>query len=305
MLTPKNIAVVLVLLAVILGGGIWLRVPLPTIQLPAEKIPGLSIFGFPITNTWVATLLADLTLLGLAFAATRKMQVTPSGLQNFAEWVYEGFHNFARQIAGENVHKFFPLFMTIFLFLVIANWWELIPGMDAIGIIEHPQEKEATAYQIQEVGPLAILTADKAVHEKDGFVLVPFLRAATTDLNLPLALAIISVLYTQLAGIQAQGLRYFSKFFVNPLKNGIGAFVGILELLSEFIRVISLSFRLFGNILAGQVLLFIIPFLLPFLIPLPFYGLEVFVGFMQAFIFAVLTLIFASLAVVGHEEGHH
>jgi F-type H+-transporting ATPase subunit a len=131
------------------------------------------------------------------------------------------------------------------------------------------------------------------------------LRAATTDLNLPLALALISVTYTQIVGIQALGLRYFGKFFVNPVRNILGAFVGLLELISEFAKIISLSFRLFGNIFAGQVLIFVVPFLLPFLVPLPFYGLEVFVGFMQAFVFAILTLVFSASAVVLHEEEGH
>lgn len=300
-LTGKNIAIVVVLLVFIIGSRILFPVALPTIQLPAEKIPGL-----PITNTLIATILADITVLGLGFLATRKMELLPRGLQNFFEWVIEAFYGLARDMAGSNVDKFFSIFMSILLFLVVANWYELLPGFDSIGIIKRPHGEGVLAYKVEHLGPLAILTGDKADHEHDeGYVLVPFLRAATTDLNLPLGLALISVIYTQIVGVRALGLRYFSRFFVNPLRNLIGTFVGVLELISEFAKIISLSFRLFGNLFAGQVLIFVVPFLLPFLVPLPFYGLEVFVGFMQAFVFAILTLVFSASAVVLHEEGEH
>lgn len=299
-LTGKNIAIVVALLVFMLGSRILFPVALPTIQLPAEKIPGL-----PITNTLVATILTDITVLALGLLATRNMELVPRGMQNLFEWVIEAFYGLAKDVAGPNVDKFFPIFMSILLFLVVANWWELAPGFDSIGIIEHPHGENVTAYAVRDLGPIAVLTGDKAEHsDEEGFVLVPFLRAATTDLNLPLGLALISVIYTQIVGIQALGLRYFGKFFVNPVRNLIGTFVGVLELISEFAKIISLSFRLFGNLFAGQVLLFVVPFLLPFLVPLPFYGLEVFVGFMQAFVFAILTLVFSASAVVLHEEEH-
>ena len=298
-LTRRYIGMVVGLLIVLIGGRILFPVPLPTIQLPAEKIPGL-----PLTNTFLATLLADVTLLVLAFAATRRMELIPQGLQNFAEWVIEGFYGMARDIAGENADKFFSIFMSLFLFLVIANWYELMPGFDSIGIITHPHEEGMTAYEVQNLGPIAVLTAKEAEGE-EGYVLVSFLRVATSDLNLPLALALISWTYTQLMGFSHLGLGYLRKFFVNPFRDALGAFVGFLELISEFAKIISLSFRLFGNLFAGQVLLFVTPFLIPFLIPLPFFGLEVFVGFMQAFVFAILTFVFTSMAVVHHNGGEH
>lgn len=299
-LTGKNIAIVVGLLVFILGSRILFPVALPTIQLPAEKIPGL-----PITNTLIATILADITVLGLSFLAIRKMELLPRGLQNFFEWVIEAFYGLAKDIAGPNADKFFPIFMSILLFLTVANWYELLPGFDSIGIIEHPHGEGVTAYKVHDLGPIAILTGEKAEHSDDeGYVLVPFLRAATTDLNLPLGLALVSWTYIQLMGFSHLRLGYLSKFFVNPLRSALGTFVGLLELVSEFIKIVSLSFRLFGNLFAGQVLLFVIPFLLPFLVPLPFYGLEVFVGFMQAFVFAILTLVFSAMAVMVHEEGH-
>jgi F-type H+-transporting ATPase subunit a len=132
----------------------------------------------------------------------------------------------------------------------------------------------------------------------------PFFRAAFSDVNNTLALAICAFLIIEFWGFQALGVRYLGKFFVNPLKSPIMTFVGILELVSEFIRIISFSFRLFGNIFAGGVLILILTFLVPFIAPIGIYGLELFVGLIQAIVFAALTLVFAVGAVEAHDEGH-
>jgi F-type H+-transporting ATPase subunit a len=123
----------------------------------------------------------------------------------------------------------------------------------------------------------------------------------------PLALALISVFWTQVIGFQALGIGYTRKFLMPPMTGikVIDIFIGILEFISEIAKIISFTFRLFGNVFAGMVLLFVMTFLVPFIVPLPFYGLEVFVGFMQAFVFAFLTLIFMSMAVVGHGHDEH
>ncbi|MCC7352650.1 MAG: F0F1 ATP synthase subunit A [Anaerolineae bacterium] len=318
LLSGRNLAILAILLVITIGGRILFPIPLPTIQLPAEKIPGLSIFGFPITNTLIATLLADVTILVLVYFATRKMEMVPRGLQNVVEWVIEWFMNLAKDLAGEvSARKFLPIMMTIFLLVIVANWWELVPGFDSIGILEHPHSPNMRAYEIDEVGPIGILTprlvqsdeqASGGEHSSGGeesgkgYVLVPFLRAATTDLNLTLALALVVMFWVQVSGVRALGLGYFKKFF--DFRGVIPAIVGILELFSEVGKIISLTFRLFGNIFAGQVLIFVIPFLIPFLVVLPFYGLEVFVGFMQALVFAVLAMVFLGQAVVSHEGGH-
>jgi F-type H+-transporting ATPase subunit a len=309
-LSPRNLALIGLVLVVIIGGRILFPVPLPNIQLPAEKIPGLSIFGFPITNTLLATLLADATLLLFVFLATRKMEMVPRGLQNVAEWVIESFSNLAKDLAGEaSARRFFPIMMTIFLLVLVANWWELVPGFDSIGILEKPHDPHMRAYEVREWGPIGILTprlARASEHGEGehhgGYILVPFLRAATTDLNLTLGLALFVMFWVQVSGIRSLGLRYFRKFF--DFRNFINAAVGLLELISEFGKIISLSFRLFGNIFAGQVLLFVMPFLIPFLAVLPFYGLEIFVGFMQALVFAILAMVFLSQAVISHDGGH-
>ena len=142
--------------------------------------------------------------------------------------------------------------------------------------------------------------------------MIPWFRAPSTDLNFTLALALVMVGLTQYFGIRALGPGYFKKFvdfsgFKEGIMNGVIAlFVGFLELISEFAKIVSLAFRLFGNIFAGEILLVVIAFLIPYIVSLPFYGLEVFVGFMQAFVFLMLSLVFFNLATIGHGgEEHH
>jgi F-type H+-transporting ATPase subunit a len=304
--TPRNIAIIVGVLAILIISRILFPVPLPAIEVAAEKIPGVEIFGFPITNTMPAVLLADLTLLVIALLTTRRMEMVPQGLQNLVEWVIEAFYNLTTDVAGPNAKRFFPLIMTIFLFVLVANWWHFAPGFDSIGIIEHPHKEGARAYEIKDLGSLAILTPKPAEGTHEGYILIPFLRAAATDLNVPLALALITMVYVQYTGLRMLGRKYLRKFFNFTgfsFYGLIDAFVGVLELVAEFAKVISFTFRLFGNIFAGQVLLFVIPFLIPWLVVLPFYGLEVFVGFIQAFVFAMLALVFLSMAVLSH-EGH-
>ena len=338
--TPRNIILIIVVLVAMIGSAVLLKVPLPTIVLPAEKV--FTVAGIPVTNTFFATVITDVILILLAIFATRKMKDIPSGLQNLMEWFIEGFHNLSVDVAGKaNAARFFPLFMTILMFVLVANWMGLVPGADSIGKLE-PLETAyeiagvTTGYKVAEL-PIGIrtLTAEKVtltdaqkaaldahpaepaaghpeeeshVSKVGGYVLAPYVRGATTDLNVPLALALISVFWTQVIGFQALGIGYTRKFLMPPMTGikVIDIFIGILEFISEIAKIISFTFRLFGNIFAGMVLLFVMTFLVPFIVPLPFYGLEVFVGFMQAFVFAFLTLIFMSMAVVGHgHDGEH
>jgi len=137
---------------------------------------------------------------------------------------------------------------------------------------------------------------------------VPLLRSMNADVTMTLAIACISVIMTQIFGIAALGVfPYAGKFFVAPWRDPIGCFIGILELIAEFAKVISFTFRLFGNIFAGEVLLVVISFLMPYVAPIPFLGLEIFVGFIQALVFCMLTLVFVKMATMahgGHEESH-
>jgi F-type H+-transporting ATPase subunit a len=146
-----------------------------------------------------------------------------------------------------------------------------------------------------------------AAAEEEGKVvaeLIPLFRGINTDLNTPLAIAIISFIAVETWGIRSLGLLTYGKKFIN-LRGPIDAFVGILELISELVRLVSFTFRLFGNMFAGEVVILMFTFLTPLLVTLPFYGLELFVGVIQAFIFAMLTLVFAVMAVSHHGDEEH
>ena len=176
--------------------------------------------------------------------------------------------------------KYFPIVTTVFLFVLLSNWLGLLPGAGSLGIL----------HEIQHEGEYRT-------------ILVPFLRAPSADLNFTVALALAVMFAINFFGLTALGIkRYAGKFF--NFKNPIYTFVGLLELISEFVKIISFSFRLFGNIFAGEVLLIIIGFLGPYFLPLPFLFLEVFVGFIQAFIFAMLTLVFIGMSVSHHPDTH-
>lgn len=236
-----------------------------------------SIFGMPISNSLILSVLTALLLVGGGFLVTRFLQVIPKKLQNGVEILVEGILDFMTQVLGDRgqAKKFFPLIASIFLFIIFNNWIGILPGTGSLGVYEIEQGKQ---------------------------VFVPFFRSANSDLNMTFALALISVFAIQLYGVKKFGFfRYFSKFFVFT-KGPINFFVGILELIGEFAKVLSFSFRLFGNIFAGEVLLIIIMTLVPFIIPLPFILLEFFIGFIQALVFAMLTLIFLKVATMETTE---
>lgn len=323
-LNGKVIGAIVVILVAMIGSTMLAPVPLPGIQLPAEPIS----FGFfSLPNTFLATLLSDLTLLVITFAVGRNLSLIPSGMQNVVEAVIEAFYDLTENIGGHNAPKFFPWIMTIFLIVLVSNWWELVPGVDSIGWLEtHTapgSQSVLTHYEVKGIVPGLYTIVNepytpsyekyKKAHKdhvlptnpegNEVAVLVPFLRAAATDLNFTFALAIISMFMVQFYGIQALGLSYFSKFF-NFKGGAMGFIVGIIELISEFAKVLSFGFRLFGNIFGGQILLFVMAFLVPWLLPVPFYGLEIFVGFIQAFVFAILTLVFFAVGVQSHDDHH-
>lgn len=261
---------------------------------------------FAITNGITTVIIADIVILLIAFAATRKMQLVPRGLQNVMEFVVEGFYNFARGIDAANVRKFFPLTMTIFLFLLAANFTALLPGYLAFGNcmpIKHGAEDAAHSETVART-----LFQQMPGACPEGTYVIPWLRAAAADLNMPLALAIVSMVAIQVFGFQALGMGYLTKFFnFNGFKQGalqglLDIFIGLMELISEISRVLSFAFRLFGNIFAGEVILIVFAFLFPYILPLPFWGFELFVAFMQAFIFATLVLVFMSLATQAHGD---
>ncbi len=248
----------------------------PAISLAAEKVGAL--FGWPITNSLLASWLVVATLAAVGLAVRRRVRVVPRGLQNAVEAVLEFLLNLADQVTGDRreSERFFPLVATIFLFIVTANWFGLLPVF----------------------GPLGIA----AVHE-GRVTVVPLLRSANADLNTTLALAVIAVVSLQAFGVATIGFaKYAGKFF--NFKNPVLLFVGLLELIGEAAKMISFSFRLFGNIFAGEVLLIVVGSLVAYVAPLPFYMLELFVGFIQALVFSMLTLVFLKMATAeAHGSG--
>lgn len=294
---------------------------MPTIIIAPEVV--LHIGGFGITNTLLATWVTMLVLIVLSALATRRMELVPrSRLQNLYEMIIEGFYKMVEDVVGpEWARTFFPIVMTIFLFIVTSNWLGLTPLYGGFGVLEHAHEGQQ-GYEVQWVGPVGILTGALAAgtaeaagveHEaashgsekvSSGYVLAPLFRSAATDLNTTIGLALVSVILTQYFGLRAQGPKYLRKFFAfrpNPM-GLIETFVGLLELVSEFAKIISFSFRLFGNIFAGEVLLGVIAFLIPYVVSLPFYGLELIFGLIQAVIFMMLTVAFFKIAVSGGEH---
>ena len=227
------------------------------IQLASEAL--FNIGSLPITNTLVTSLMTTLLLSVVAIFATRTMRLAPMGLQNAAEMVIDGGFTALEELAPGKANVIFPFVATFFFFIVTANWLGLLPGMGTLGIWRHGE-------------------------------FVPLLRAATSDLNTTLGLALISAIATHAFALRSLGIRdYFGKWVsLNP----VFLFVGILELVSEVTKVLSLSFRLFGNIFAGEVVLGTISKFLAFVVPLPFLGLELVVGLVQGLVFTILTAVF-------------
>jgi F-type H+-transporting ATPase subunit a len=362
---PRTILITAGALALLGIGFLFFRGPKPIIEIKAEKLADLG--PFPLVNTYVTSLLVVAVIAGLAWLATRHLHIIPRGLQNAVEAVVDIMYTICVNTAGEkHARRFFPVVMTIFVYIWIANWMALLPVFNAIGAVQKvdahhfheeavllestggvglimPNEKElefhadegaidrcgeehagdeakhceeafhafAIAEELEHEGyhtglsELAAAAGEGAageadpefvppsVEEPEGWdeyihaaeagieqvedegkelgVIIPYLRSMNTDVNSPLSIAIMAMFVAELA------------------------------------RLISFTFRLFGNMLAGEILLLVMTFLAPFLVALPFYGLETFVGVIQAFVFAMLTLVFATLAVTSHEghEGEH
>lgn len=231
-----------------------------------------------MTNTLLMTWVAMCVLVGFGFFASRKLESVPRGAQNFVEAFIETALDFIEPILGsrKDAVKFFPIVITFFLLIIISNWLEVLPGLGSIGVFK---EIEAGGHH--------------------SMVLFSFLRSPSSDLNFTLSLAIISVIFTQIAGIGAIGLLKYGSRYIS-IKSPVDFFVGLLELISETAKLISFSFRLFGNIFAGEVLLIVVGALVPAIVPLPFLALELFVGFVQALVFSMLTLVFLKIAVSAH-----
>jgi F-type H+-transporting ATPase subunit a len=312
-----------VLLFIILGAVAAGKYPplQPHVALPAEPLSGtlFKVLGqdFQFTNTMLAMLIADVILLLIGFGfyrAVRSGSLVLKGMAGAVEALLEALYNLTEGTAGKWTKFIFPWFATITMFVLIVNWTELLPGVDSIGILE-PSEH---GYAVQDLGFAETIVKSSGgteVHTADGtklFGLIPFVRVLSTDLNFTVALAIIAVIMVQVAGFRSQGLSYLTKFwntktfFSKPIFGLIDFAVGLLELISEFSKILSFAFRLFGNIFAGSVLLFVIGTLLGAgglgFFQVGFLMLEFFVGMIQAIVFGMLTMTFMSQATQGHGE---
>ena len=270
---------------------------LQPIQIQPEVI--FNIFGFPITNTLIGTWISIIALLLFFFFGTRRRDLIPAGMQNAVEWIIEYLLNLTESVSGKvKAKKFFPLVATFFIFILFCNLLDVIPGVDTIGWVN------LEALRAAHLSPPTTFFLLGQYSDK----LTPWIRAGTSDLNLTLALALVSVIVTQIFGFYTLGAKQqLSKYFnFKALRHGfqgpIEFFVGLIELVTEISRILSFSFRLFGNIFAGSAVLAVFAWLLPFVSDAIFIPLELFVGFVQALIFALLTLVFLEIATTSHEE---
>lgn len=249
------------------------------ISIAAEQL--FTIGGFPVTNSFLVAVLANLGLAIVSFVFFERIEAVPRGFQNVAEAIFEGLYSLVDGVMHdrEATRRFLPLIATIFIFLVVTNLAGIMPGAESVGFARGDGEHAS---------------------------IIPFVRGAAADLNTTIALSLISVFTVQFIGITTLGLRgYGAKFFVSPFKKPyvLGTFIGLLELISEAAKLLSFSFRLFGNIFAGEVLLTVLFHLVPYIIPLPFFLFELFVCVIQAFIFSLLTIVFIKMAITpAHAE---
>ena len=269
---------------------------LQPIQIPPEVI--FSIGPLPVTNALLGTWISSIALLLIFFFGTRRRDLIPSGMQNMVEWIVEYLLNLTEGVAGKvKAKKFFPLVATFFVFILFCNLLDIFPGVDTIGTLN------LEAVRLSHLSPSTSIFLLGQYSDK----LTPWIRPGTSDLNLTLALALVSVFVTQVFGFQALGAKqqlskYFNfKAFKHGFQGPIEFFVGLIELVTEFSRILSFSFRLFGNIFAGSAVLAVFAWLLPFVSDAIFIPLEIFVGFVQALIFALLTLVFMEIGTSSHE----
>jgi len=228
-----------------------------------------TFLGIPITNAVLMAWVVLIILGAIAFTVGPRLKMIPSRLQTLLEWMVEGIYDYITDVLGsrEMARKFLPFLLTMFLFFFVANVIEFTPGIGSLGIYKNGE-------------------------------FLPLLRSMNSDLNVPLVMAIISFVTIEITGIVTLGaMTYAKKFFVNPFKDPFGAAIGFLEVIADLVRIVSLSFRLFGNILAGEVVILVATYFAPYGGPLPFLMFELFIGTLQAAIFALLTLFFIKLAI--------
>jgi F-type H+-transporting ATPase subunit a len=272
---------------------------LPHIELSAPVL--FTIAGLPVSNTILTAWLGSALLIIIAFAATRRMALVPGRFQNAFELLVDGLLTISAQTADERrARRFFPLIGTFFMFILISNWIGILPlfGEGELYVNKPAADHAAPAADHAETTAEQGATeehAEASAEGEGGTTHVSILRSANSDLNVTGAMALIVFVWSEWLGIRAGGLAYLKEFIWPGL---------LIEIVSHIARAAALALRLFGNILAGEILLTIMSGLVPLLIPVVFLGLEMFVGLVQALIFALLTLAFMTLATQ-HETTHH
>jgi len=249
-----------------------LELPAPHVVYPPghETPPGLVVFDPSISSTLLTLWIVSVVVILAFWLMTRGAKMIPSGRQNVAEWIFETLENFGMSLGGPGARPYIPLFAAFFLLILFSNWSGLIPGVGR----------------------------------------VIWFRAPTSDVNVTIGLALVAFSFFQYQGFKHLGLGYLGKFFpVREFRKGIGAgiiamFVGLIELLLEFVKPVTLSMRLFGNVYGGEVALGVLTALTVALIPLAMYALEVMLNLVQALIFSTLTLMFTLAAIEHHGDEH-
>lgn len=248
-----------------------------TPTLASETI--FHIGTFAVRNTLLMAWLAMLFLFVIAFATRMTgYKKLPGRFQTLMEIGVEGLYNFFGSVIQDarQTKLFFPLLATILIFVVTGNWMGIFPGVGSVTIKEMHDGHE---------------------------MMIPLFRSMNADVNMTLAIALVSMISVQVFGIASLGFgKYAGKFFVPPWKDPVGTFVGLLEFIGEFSKVISFTFRLFGNVFAGEVLLVVIAYLVPYIAPIPFLAMEIFVGLVQGLVFSLLTAVFLKIGATAHES---
>ncbi len=313
--------VLVLMIAGFVLGGIFVPVQ-PEIAVAAEKLilepiseNFLGLGPLYLVNTLPTLAVTLLLLVLIAFFANRSLKTSqntdlvPRGIGNVVEAILEMLFNLTEGSAGKYTKMIFPWFATIMIYVLFANLLKLIPGFESIGVLHHAHgEGHAIA---EWGGGWSNLLPQKV--EEGGYVLAPFFRGISVDLNFTASLDIISVVMIQVIGFRAQGLGYLSKFFNTrrmfkvPFFGAMDFLVGLLELISEISKILSFAFRLFGNMFAGIVLVAIVAGLLGKISILPAMVMmfELFVGVIQAFVFGMLTMVFMAQATQGHGGEEH
>ena len=305
------------------GIGMGINPIMPHVALPGERYSETPLFTIPFigpfyfTNTTLGMIVADLIVLLIALGVSRgvssgKMVLT--GISGAVEALLEMLYGMTEGTAGKWTKQIFPWFATITLLVLAANWSGLVPGNETVGIIH---EAEGHGYALKQVGPFTTIWDEGKTEAAEGeahgasYNVIPFMRPVSTDLNFTFALAVVAVVMIQVMGFRSQGVGYLWKFwnvgglFSKPIFGFIDFGVGLLELVSEFSKILSFAFRLFGNLFAGAVLIFVMGSLTRVFAPAMFYMLEFFVGLIQAIVFGMLTMVFMSQATQGHGGEHH